>query len=329
MHRRHVSPTLEYPRSPGEPCPRRRAATVGTAVPGDRAAARRRTASVLVAPSTAQDPQHALLRAAVEGLGGEPLRLLAAWNRRQLAGARKSAREHSLGRVDLVFAHDAAMRAGDLSRRARHDGAVARARRAGGRRTAFGDMAEERSPRGRAGAGVRMPWRLLSPRTLRLVVRAALADGRSAGGGLASSPRGPGESRRAERAADLARGVARLVASARERGRGAMNSGSSSPRAPSARRCRHEVNHRTVADRSQPGATRPGRSSSQSLSSLTRACRTLRRSRSLRSGRRGMSPRPLGGSPATPGSGLAIIEDRRRDPMVAGQPGASPLYGRD
>ncbi len=37
---------------------------------------------VLVAPSTAQDPEHELLRAALEGLAGEPVRVLATWNRR-------------------------------------------------------------------------------------------------------------------------------------------------------------------------------------------------------------------------------------------------------
>jgi len=40
---------------------------------------------VLVAPSTAQDPSHRLLRAALLGLGGEPVRVLATWNRRPLA----------------------------------------------------------------------------------------------------------------------------------------------------------------------------------------------------------------------------------------------------
>ena len=37
---------------------------------------------VLVAPSTSQDPEHRLLRAALEGLADEPVRVLATWNRR-------------------------------------------------------------------------------------------------------------------------------------------------------------------------------------------------------------------------------------------------------
>jgi UDP:flavonoid glycosyltransferase YjiC (YdhE family) len=39
-----------------------------------------------------------------------------------------------------------------------------------------GDMAENAARADWAGVGVRLPWRLLSPRTLRLAVRQALAD---------------------------------------------------------------------------------------------------------------------------------------------------------
>ena len=38
---------------------------------------------VLVAPSTAQDREHKLLRAALEGLAGEPVRVIATWNGRE------------------------------------------------------------------------------------------------------------------------------------------------------------------------------------------------------------------------------------------------------
>ncbi len=47
----------------------------GRAAPGD-------APLVLVAPSTAQDPEHTLLRAALAGLGDAPVRVLATWNRR-------------------------------------------------------------------------------------------------------------------------------------------------------------------------------------------------------------------------------------------------------
>jgi UDP:flavonoid glycosyltransferase YjiC (YdhE family) len=39
-----------------------------------------------------------------------------------------------------------------------------------------GDMAENAARADWAGVGVRLPWRLLSPRALRLAVRRALAD---------------------------------------------------------------------------------------------------------------------------------------------------------
>ena len=42
---------------------------------------------VLVAPSTSQDPEHRLLRAALEGLAGEPVRVLATTNRRAAGAA--------------------------------------------------------------------------------------------------------------------------------------------------------------------------------------------------------------------------------------------------
>ncbi len=39
---------------------------------------------MLIAPSTAHDRSHRLLRAALAGLEGEPVRVLATWNRRPL-----------------------------------------------------------------------------------------------------------------------------------------------------------------------------------------------------------------------------------------------------
>ncbi len=50
---------------------------------------------VLIAPSTAQDPEHRLLRAAVEGLADEPVRVLAALNRRPLPAPCPSSRPAS------------------------------------------------------------------------------------------------------------------------------------------------------------------------------------------------------------------------------------------
>ncbi len=131
---------------------------------------------VLVAPSTAQDPDHRLLRAALEGLAGEPIRVLATWNRRPLPGpARVDANtrlvewisySQTMPRCALVVCH------------AGH-GTMVRALASGAPVLAVphaGDMAENAARVDWAGAGVRLPWRLLGPRTLRLAVRHALAD---------------------------------------------------------------------------------------------------------------------------------------------------------
>jgi MGT family glycosyltransferase len=131
---------------------------------------------ILVAPSTAQDPEHLLLRAAVAGLGREPVRVLATWNRRPLQGplpVPANARlvewvsySRTMPRCALVVCH------------AGH-GTMARALASGCPVVAVphaGDMSENAARLDWAGAGVRLPWRLLSPRTLRLAVRRALAD---------------------------------------------------------------------------------------------------------------------------------------------------------
>ena len=60
---------------------RDRAAAVGAPVRGRRAAAGD-DPLVLVAPSTSQDPKQRMLRAALEGLADEPVRVLATTNRR-------------------------------------------------------------------------------------------------------------------------------------------------------------------------------------------------------------------------------------------------------
>jgi UDP:flavonoid glycosyltransferase YjiC (YdhE family) len=131
---------------------------------------------VLVAPSTAQDTDHRLLRAAVAGLGGEPLRLLAAWNRKPLPVPVKVAANtrlvewlsysRTMPRCALVICH------------AGH-GTMVRALASGAPVLAVphsGDMAENAARADWAGVGVRLPWRLLSPRTLQLATRYALGQ---------------------------------------------------------------------------------------------------------------------------------------------------------
>jgi len=132
---------------------------------------------VLVAPSTAQDPGHRLLRAALGGLSEEPVRVLATWNRRLLPAppARVPANtrlvewvsySRTMPRCALVITHAGH---GTLVRALASGCAVVAVPHAG-------DMAENAARADWAGVGVRLPWRLLSPVTLRLAVRRALAD---------------------------------------------------------------------------------------------------------------------------------------------------------
>jgi MGT family glycosyltransferase len=133
---------------------------------------------VLIATSTAQDPEHRLLTAAVRGLAGEPVRVIGTWNRRPLseplpvpANTRLVewlSYARTMPECDLVVCH------------AGH-GTLARAFACGAPVVAVphsGDMGENAARADWAGAGVRLPWRLLSPATLRLAVRRALGDSR-------------------------------------------------------------------------------------------------------------------------------------------------------
>lgn len=130
---------------------------------------------VLVAPSTAHDSEHRLLRAALIGLASEPVRVLAATNRRPLpepvevpANARLVdwlSYSRTMPRCALVITH------------AGH-GTLARALASGCPVVAVphaGDMAENAARADWAGVGVRLPWRLLSAASLRLAVRRALS----------------------------------------------------------------------------------------------------------------------------------------------------------
>jgi MGT family glycosyltransferase len=135
---------------------------------------------VLVAPSTAHDSDHGLVRSALAGLAREPVRVLATTNRRT-AYATDAARvpipvpanarlvewvsySRSMPGCQLVITH------------AGH-GTLVRALTSGCPVVAVphsGDMAENAARADWAGVGVRLPWRLLSPATLRLAVRRAL-----------------------------------------------------------------------------------------------------------------------------------------------------------
>ena len=181
---------------------------------------------VLVAPSTAQDPDHRLLRAAVTGLAHEPVRVLATWNRRPLsepltvpANARLIewvSYAQTMPGCKLVICH------------AGH-GTLVRALASGAPVLAVphaGDMAENAARADWAGVGVRLPWPLLGPRTLRLAAARALHTPslRAAAQKVAAgTPRGAG----AARAADLLEALAlraRAGDAARTRRAGAQGS---------------------------------------------------------------------------------------------------------
>jgi UDP:flavonoid glycosyltransferase YjiC (YdhE family) len=131
---------------------------------------------VLVAPSTAQDSEHRLLTDALLGLADAPVRVLATWNRRLPprplplpANARLVewvSYSRTMPHCDVVVCH------------AGH-GTLARALSAGCAVVAcpaVGDMNENAARLDWAGAGVRLPRRFTSPRTLRLAVERSLAE---------------------------------------------------------------------------------------------------------------------------------------------------------
>jgi UDP:flavonoid glycosyltransferase YjiC (YdhE family) len=133
---------------------------------------------VLIAPSTAHDREHRLLRAALRGLAEEPVRVLATWNRRPLpasdpvvvpANARLVewvSYARTMGRCAVVVCHVG-------------HGTMARALASGCAVVACpvaGDMGENAARVDWAGAGVRLPWRFATPRGVRLAVRRALSD---------------------------------------------------------------------------------------------------------------------------------------------------------
>ena len=135
---------------------------------------------VLVAPSTAQDPGHRLLRASLAGLAGLPVRVLAVAGRRPLPRPTRCGRSASV--VNWLTYSRAMPHASLVITHAGH-GTLARALSCGTPVLAVphsGDMGENAARVEWAGAGVRLPWRLLAPVTLRLAVQRALSDVRYA-----------------------------------------------------------------------------------------------------------------------------------------------------
>jgi UDP:flavonoid glycosyltransferase YjiC (YdhE family) len=131
---------------------------------------------VVVAPSTAQDPGGRLVRAALEALAEEPVRVLATTNR---PGEALPAAPANAVVVEWL-GYSQAMAAADLVICHGGHGTVARALAAGKPVLccpALGDMTENGARVQWAGAGLMLPWRLTSAGTLRTVVRRMLAAG--------------------------------------------------------------------------------------------------------------------------------------------------------
>jgi UDP:flavonoid glycosyltransferase YjiC (YdhE family) len=131
---------------------------------------------VLVAPSTAQDPEHRMLRAALRGLADAPVRVLATWNRR--LPARPLPVPENARVVDWV-SYSRTMPLCDVVVCHAGHGTLVRALSSGCAVVAcpsIGDMNENAARLDWSGAGVRVPTRFVSPRPLRLAVERALSD---------------------------------------------------------------------------------------------------------------------------------------------------------
>jgi UDP:flavonoid glycosyltransferase YjiC (YdhE family) len=134
---------------------------------------------VLVAPSTAQDPSHRLLRASLAGLAREPVRVIATWNGREPASPLPAASNAVV--VDWL-SYSKTMPACDVVVTHGGHGTLMRAFACGCRAVvspAGGDMGENAARADWAGLGVRLPRRLCTPRGVRLAVRRALGLSRA------------------------------------------------------------------------------------------------------------------------------------------------------
>ena len=135
---------------------------------------------VLVAPSTSQDPRRRMLRAALEGLADEPVRVLATTNRRPSPEPLVVPPNAKL--VDWLSYARAMPRCAAVVCHAGH-GTVVRALACGVPVVgcpAAGDMTENATRLAWAGVGVSLPRRFVTPRGIRLALRKLLADERYA-----------------------------------------------------------------------------------------------------------------------------------------------------
>jgi UDP:flavonoid glycosyltransferase YjiC (YdhE family) len=169
-------PQLEYPRGGWEPWARITGPLMWEQPYGDTEPPPGEEPLVLVAPSTSQDPEHRMLRAALAGLAGEPVRVLATTNRRP--PPRPVALPANAKLVDWVSYGRIMPRCDAIVCHAGH-GTVARALASGVPVVACpaaGDMAENAARVAWAGVGVALPRRLTTARGVRLAVRKLLGD---------------------------------------------------------------------------------------------------------------------------------------------------------
>lgn len=181
---------------------------------------------VLIAPSTAQDPDQQLLRASLAGLAGGEMRVLASTNRRPLAApaplagpvvrpapGRAGPRRRGPASWSLVNWLSYSRTIPECSLVICHagHGTLARALAAGVPVLAVphsGDMGENAARLDWSGAGVRLPWRLLGPSTLRMAAERALDPSRGYAGRAAEfaqwSASNDGPTRAAELVEELA-----------------------------------------------------------------------------------------------------------------------------
>jgi MGT family glycosyltransferase len=177
---------------------------------------------VLVAPSTAQDPELELLRAALEGLAELPVRVLATTNRRTSEHRPDRPPPPSIetpanATVVEWLSYPQAMAAADLVISHGGHGTVARALQSGAPLLVcpyVGDMAENGARVAWAGAGLSLPRRLLSPRRIAVAARRILAEPRFRER-AEEIARWSRENDGAERAADLVEEAARNATSRR------------------------------------------------------------------------------------------------------------------
>jgi UDP:flavonoid glycosyltransferase YjiC (YdhE family) len=173
-------PQLEYPRGSWQPWQRIVGPLMWEQPYGEVELPSGNAPLVLVAPSTSQDPEQKMLRASLEGLADQPVRVLATYNRRLPpnpidvpANARLVewvSYAKAMPKCDVVVCH------------AGH-GTVVRALACGVPVVACpaaGDMGENSSRVAWSGVGVPLPRRLVSARGVRLAVQRVLSDDRFA-----------------------------------------------------------------------------------------------------------------------------------------------------